>query len=244
MATIDNFNHLYHTYNKTSSIHFPCPNSFILCKNEKHLKTLFKNNPKKVCAVISHKMEMVNNDNIYYLTSTDPLLTFTKIHNTLNKERKPRTLRIHKTAEIDKTAIIGCEGQRWIEDGDRIIKMKHMGNVIISHDVSVGPYSTIIRAILDWTYISSNVKIGSHCNIGHNCFIGTHTMLTSGVIIAGSVSIGSYCWFGVNSTVIDHVDICNYVKIGAGAVVTKNITEPGTYAGIPAKRIGDFKYEL
>ena len=49
-------------------------------------------------------------------------------------------------------------------------------------------------------------------------------------IIGDNVSIGS------NATILP-VDICNDVVIGAGAVVTKNITEPGTYAGNPVKKI-------
>jgi acetyltransferase-like isoleucine patch superfamily enzyme len=35
------------------------------------------------------------------------------------------------------------------------------------------------------------------------------------------------------------VEICEGVIIGAGAVVTKNINEPGTYAGNPAKKVGE-----
>ena len=31
--------------------------------------------------------------------------------------------------------------------------------------------------------------------------------------------------------------ICDNAVIGAGAVVTKDITEPGTYVGIPARKI-------
>ena len=48
--------------------------------------------------------------------------------------------------------------------------------------------------------------------------------------IGNNVSIGS------NATILP-VDICDDVVIGAGSVVTKNITEPGVYAGCPAKKI-------
>ena len=48
--------------------------------------------------------------------------------------------------------------------------------------------------------------------------------------IGNSVSIGS------NATILP-ISICDKVVIGAGSVVTKNITEPGVYVGNPAKKI-------
>ena len=46
--------------------------------------------------------------------------------------------------------------------------------------------------------------------------------------IGNNVSIGS------NATILP-VSICENVVIGAGAVVTKDITLPGAYAGNPAR---------
>jgi acetyltransferase-like isoleucine patch superfamily enzyme len=48
--------------------------------------------------------------------------------------------------------------------------------------------------------------------------------------IGNNVSIGS------NATILP-VEICDFTVVGAGSVVTKNITEPGIYAGNPAKKI-------
>ncbi|MNE86130.1 Maltose O-acetyltransferase [compost metagenome] len=48
--------------------------------------------------------------------------------------------------------------------------------------------------------------------------------------IGDNVSIGS------NATILS-VNICPNVVIGAGAVVTKDILEPGIYAGNPARLI-------
>jgi acetyltransferase-like isoleucine patch superfamily enzyme len=55
-------------------------------------------------------------------------------------------------------------------------------------------------------------------------------MLWKKTTIGNQVSIGS------NATILP-VSICNGVVIGAGSVVTKNITIPGIYAGNPAKKI-------
>ena len=52
--------------------------------------------------------------------------------------------------------------------------------------------------------------------------------------------IGNNCYFGSGAKVIGAVTIADDVAVGAGAVVTKDITEPGTtWAGVPARKISD-----
>jgi acetyltransferase-like isoleucine patch superfamily enzyme len=49
-------------------------------------------------------------------------------------------------------------------------------------------------------------------------------------------TLGDRVSVGSNATILP-VSICSDVVVGAGSVVTKNITEPGIYAGNPAKLI-------
>jgi acetyltransferase-like isoleucine patch superfamily enzyme len=51
-----------------------------------------------------------------------------------------------------------------------------------------------------------------------------------------STTLGNHVSVGSNVTLLP-VTICDHVVIGAGAVVTKDITEPGIYAGNPARRL-------
>jgi len=46
---------------------------------------------------------------------------------------------------------------------------------------------------------------GNH--IVHHTKIGSHTFITSHVVISGGVSIGESSFLGVNSTVIDHINV-------------------------------------
>lgn len=91
--------------------------------------------------------------------------------------------------------------------------------------------------------LTTDAEIGNHnhfnldVSISHDARIGNYNSFSPGVKIAGEVTIGSFNFFGVNSCVIDKVTIGNNIVIGAGAVVVKSIFEPGTYAGIPAKKI-------
>jgi acetyltransferase-like isoleucine patch superfamily enzyme len=55
--------------------------------------------------------------------------------------------------------------------------------------------------------------------------------------LLGKAKIGNGCRIGTNSTILPEIEICDDVVIGAGAVVNRSITEPGTYVGVPAKRV-------
>lgn len=91
--------------------------------------------------------------------------------------------------------------------------------------------------------ITTNVMMDNmnHFNlnttIGHDCGIGSYNTFSPGVNISGNVTIGDSCYFGTNSAVKEGVSICSGVTIGMGAVVLNNITEPGTYVGVPCKKI-------
>ena len=109
---------------------------------------------------------------------------------------------------------------------------------MIGDDVDIGPYTVIHRGTLDSTKILSGCKIGAQNNIGHNCLIDENTVLAVGVILNGGVQVGNNCWFGSGALVKNHVSICEGTVVGMGAVVIKDITEPGIYVGNPAKYIG------
>jgi len=87
------------------------------------------------------------------------------------------------------------------------------------------------------TRIGDFVKINTYANIMHNVQIGDYTTVAPNAIILGFVNIESKCYIGTNASILPGINICSNVIIGAGAVVTKDITKPGTYVGIPAKRV-------
>lgn len=93
------------------------------------------------------------------------------------------------------------------------------------------------------TILTTNIRIGKHviinlnCTIGHDCVIGDYVTMSPGANVSGNVTIGSNCYIGTNAVIREKISICGDVVIGAGAVVVKDITEPGVYVGNPCKRI-------
>lgn len=119
----------------------------------------------------------------------------------------------------------------------------------LGSDVFIGPFVEIQKdvAIGARTKVQSHTFICELVTIGHDCFVGHGVMFINDLFSEGgpargdkskwkSTQIGNHVSIGSNATILP-VTICDKVVIGAGAVVTKNITQPGVYAGNPAKKI-------
>lgn len=116
----------------------------------------------------------------------------------------------------------------------------------------IGPFVEIQKDVT----IGLRTKIQSHSfvcelvTIGNDCFIGHGVMFINDIFSTGGPSggdkakwkstvIGNNVSIGSNATILP-VNICNSVVVGAGSVVTKDITKPGIYAGNPARFIRTF----
>ncbi len=112
-------------------------------------------------------------------------------------------------------------------------------SVIIGRDCQVEEGSVICTG----TILAISTKIGAHTIINLNCTIGHDTVLKAfctvnpGSNVSGKVVVGTCTDIGTGSKVIQGTSICPNCTLGAGAVVVRNITEPGTYVGVPVKRI-------
>ncbi len=102
-----------------------------------------------------------------------------------------------------------------------------------------GPSNQIFANVV----INSNTTLGANniINTGaiieHEVTIGNHNHISVGSILCGRVTIGNDCFIGAGTTIIDKLSITDEVIIGANSVVIRNIDEPGTYIGNPARRI-------
>lgn len=130
-----------------------------------------------------------------------------------------------------------------------IVEPLNLYGCIIGDDCFVGPFVEIQKnvsigkacRIQSHSFICEFVEIGEFCFIGHGVMFindlfsmggparGDKTLWRS-TLIGNNVSIGS------NATILP-VSVCDNVVIGAGSVVTRDITTPGIYAGNPARLI-------
>lgn len=128
----------------------------------------------------------------------------------------------------------------------KVVHPVNMYGCTLGDNCFVGPFVEIQKDVI----IGNRTKVQSHSficelvTIGDDCFIGHGVMFINDLFSKGgpaqgdkslwkSTRIGNNVAIGSNATILP-VSICDNVVIGAGAVVTKDINEPGVYFGNPA----------
>ena len=119
----------------------------------------------------------------------------------------------------------------------------------ICDSVFIGPFVEIQKnvSIGARTRIQSHAFICELVTIGEDCFVSHGAMFINDTFSSGApargdqskwktTTIGNHVRIGTNATIMP-VNICDNVVVGAGSVVTKDITESGIYAGNPARKI-------
>lgn len=132
-------------------------------------------------------------------------------------------------------------------EGVKVVQPSNLYGCHIDDGCFIGPFVEIQKGVS----IGARTRVQSHTficelvNIGEDCFVGHGVMFINDTFATGGPArgrkelwrctrIGNRVSIGSNATVMP-VEICDDVVIGAGAVVTRSITEPGCYAGNPAR---------
>lgn len=128
--------------------------------------------------------------------------------------------------------------ERLEEAGKRIAILIHP-RAIIAENVSIGIGSVVVAGavINPYATVGKGCIVNTCASVDHDCKVGDYVHIAVGSHLCGTVFVGNGTWIGAGATVSNNVSICSDCMIGAGAVVIKNIEQPGTYVGIPAKRV-------
>lgn len=149
------------------------------------------------------------------------------------------------------TPTIACAGITDVQFGERVrvVTPVNLYGCTLGDDVFAGPFVEIQRGVT----IGARTRVQSHAfvcelvTIGDDCFVSHGVKFVNDPFARGGPArgdrslwrptrVGNRVSIGTNATLLP-VAICNDVVIGAGAVVTRDILEPGTYAGNPARKL-------
>lgn len=125
-------------------------------------------------------------------------------------------------------------GYRPSEDGRGLVKIKHIGNVVIGNGVEVGSNSCIDRGKFSSTILGDGCKIDNLVQIGHNSVLGKCCIMAGNSGLAGSVTLGDGVIIGGSASIKDHVTIHSGAKVGAGSGVIADVQAGKSVVGYPA----------
>ena len=128
----------------------------------------------------------------------------------------------------------------------RVVSPVNIYGCEIGDNCFIGPFVEIQKdvkignrcRIQSHSFICELVTIGDDCFISHGAMFINDTFLNGGPAMGDktlwkSTVIGDRVSIGTNATILP-IRICSDVVVGAGAVVTKDLTQPGIYIGNPA----------
>ena len=139
-------------------------------------------------------------------------------------------VRIGERVILHPGVVIGSDGFGLVYDQGQWIKIPHLGSVRLGDDVEVGANTTVDRGALDDTIIESGVKLDNQIQVAHNVMIGENTAIAACVGIAGSAVIGKNCRISGAASILGHLEIADNTTITAASMVTKSISQSGTYS--------------
>ncbi len=137
---------------------------------------------------------------------------------------------IGKRVVIQSGAVLGGEGFGFANEKGIWQKIAQIGGVTLGDDVEIGANTTIDRGALADTVIGNGVKLDNQIMIAHNVQIGDHTAMAGCAGISGSTKIGKHCMIAGGVGMVGHIEVCDNVFVTGMTMVTRSITEPGSYS--------------
>jgi len=149
--------------------------------------------------------------------------------------------RVHPTAEVSASALLGDGTQIWhwaqVREGARIGRDCRLGkDVYVDVDVVIG----------DECKIQNFAALYKGVTLGDRVFIGPHACFTNDPypravspkwqVVSTKVDDGAS--IGANATILCGITIGRDAMVAAGAVVTKDVPPHALVAGVPAQVVG------
>ncbi len=135
--------------------------------------------------------------------------------------------------------------------GSNVVRRRIAQSMDVRWYTAIHPKSVISRyaEIGEGSVVMANAAVNAGAVIGRHCIINTASIvehdnriedyvhISPNASLGGTVYIGETVHIGIGAAVKNNISICSGCTVGAGAVVVKNLVEPGVYIGIPSKEL-------
>ena len=107
-------------------------------------------------------------------------------------------------------------------------------DAVIGQGSFVGPFATVAPGARIGAHaaVRANACVSHDCNLDDFVFVGSHA------VICGYSSLGRGAYIAPSATVRDRCSIGRFACVGLGSVVTENVPDFVTVAGVPARVFG------
>ena len=231
------------TVTKPSPIDRADPDSLAFYAKGKEQALQVIRDSKAGVIVCSNEIEYPEFEDKTLILVPDPRLAFGRILKLFQVEKLGihRSVVIYDRVKIGKNviihagAVIGAQGFSYNRnERGELERVPQLAGVTIEDDVEIGANTCIDCGTMDDTIIGQGTKIDNLVHIAHNVKIGKHCIIVAETFIGGSVEIGDYTWIAPQVCVRDWVNIGSNVVVGMGSVVTKTVGDNVVVMGVPA----------
>ncbi|MBC8310092.1 MAG: UDP-3-O-(3-hydroxymyristoyl)glucosamine N-acyltransferase [Phycisphaerales bacterium] len=142
---------------------------------------------------------------------------------------------------LNANVTVGTDGFGYCPNADMtgLIKLQHVGTVVIGDRVEIGSNSCLDRGKFLATQIGNGTKIDNLVQIGHNVTIGENCVIASGTGIGGSVQVGNWVQIAAHVGIAPHCKVGDGAKIGAKSGLMHDIPDGEEWLGLPAGKMKD-----
>ena len=196
----------------------------------------------KVCAALIQSITDLRLQGYTDLTDRGPLLGFPYLG-------KDETLLASPAGEADSALVLGVgqvglgvlRSRVWqnLAAMQRELLTLVSPHAVLTGTQKVGAGCTIMAgaALGVDCVLGDGVIVNTNSTVEHDAALGDWTHIGPGATVCGQAEVGAFSMVGAGATVIEGVRIPSMTFVAAGATVIRSITEPGIYAGCPARKI-------
>ncbi len=140
---------------------------------------------------------------------------------------------------VHSGTVIGSDGFGYVQDGERHVKIPHIGTVIVEDDVEIGANVTIDRGTTGATVIGEGTKIDNLVQVAHNVKVGRNCVLAGQVGISGTVTLGDGVMLAGQAGITDHISVGEGAAGAARAGIMSDVPAGTVVMGAPARPRGE-----